>query len=586
MQIYLSQVIFFNRSPIPKLELTFNKSEVAVFTGVNGRGKTTILSHIVDAFYEMTKHHFTDISENVNSYYRVSSGLDHLDASQPSLVYMRFKADEHEIDYVDLRGPCTLEQYAAAIDKIENAIPFAGDLERHITTAGNGKVVSSNLTKELAIKIFSSNITAYFPSYRYEIPSYLNTPYQERLSFKKNSKFTGRLDRPLEIAATLGDVANWLMDVVLDMSTAPEASHKLFNSLNTIITNTISSKGLGTLRFGIGGRHLGGSRIQILQMQQGVLDKTVYPTIFRLSSGESALLCIFAELLRHADVMNTGGNLLDATGIVLIDEIDKHLHIKLQKEVLPALLHMFPNIQFIVSAHSPFLGMGLAEHLADRSHMIDVQTGLAITPSTDPQYVEVYEMMISENSRFKQMYESVLSQIEFDKQIQLISEGDNISHIKHALSVRAADLLTKIKFIVGAENRSGDMQLKNAFETMSKAKHVGKFLFVWDCDSAPKVDPIVETDSFHKFCFAKNAGNNVAKKGIENVYSENLFTEDLYETKVIEMDYGGAKTERSFNKNRFCEKIEQLADPEAFAGYQPLIDKLRILLEPISIVES
>ena len=40
---------------------------------------------------------------------------------------------------------------------------------------------------------------------------------------------------------------------------------------------------------------------------------------------------------------------------VLIDEIDAHLHISLQKLILPFLIESFPSIQFIVSTHSPFV---------------------------------------------------------------------------------------------------------------------------------------------------------------------------------------------------------------------------------------
>ena len=42
-------------------------------------------------------------------------------------------------------------------------------------------------------------------------------------------------------------------------------------------------------------------------------------------------------------------------GIAIIDEIDVHLHISLQKKVLPFLIKAFPKIQFIVSTHSPFV---------------------------------------------------------------------------------------------------------------------------------------------------------------------------------------------------------------------------------------
>ena len=45
----------------------------------------------------------------------------------------------------------------------------------------------------------------------------------------------------------------------------------------------------------------------------------------------------------------------DKEGIVLIDEVETHLHIELQKKIMPFLTSFFPNIQFIVTTHSPFV---------------------------------------------------------------------------------------------------------------------------------------------------------------------------------------------------------------------------------------
>jgi AAA15 family ATPase/GTPase len=45
----------------------------------------------------------------------------------------------------------------------------------------------------------------------------------------------------------------------------------------------------------------------------------------------------------------------DLEGIVIIDEIETHLHVDLQKKILPFLTDFFPKIQFIVSTHSPFV---------------------------------------------------------------------------------------------------------------------------------------------------------------------------------------------------------------------------------------
>lgn len=575
MKIHLSEILIINRAPFSSLRISMNESDIAVLTAINGRGKTTVLSHIVDAFYEMTKHHFSDIAERAEDYYRISSNLDSLDSTRPSLVYLRFIAEDQKIDYIDLRGPCTKEDYEISIS-LDNPINFETQLAKPLELSGNIKYVTKNLSKELANNIFPKNVTTYFPAYRFEIPSYLNKPFQERLVFSTNTRFTGRLDKPFEVYTSLPTIANWLMDVVLDIRQGNGTSQNLFKSLNTIITNALSSKNFGAVRFGVGPRQMSSTRIQI--MQDIPESQTIYPSIFRLSSGESALFCIFAEILRHADSAAATDNLAELSGIVLIDEVDKHLHIKLQKEVLPKLFSLFPKIQFIVSSHSPFLNMGLAELLPDRSRVIDIHSGLTIAPSTDPQYQEVYEMMINENTRFKSLYESVLAQIDVDKQLQILSEGKNYEHIKKALSILAPDILGKIKLINGAEDKSGDQQLKNVFEIMSKANHSGNFLVVWDCDSSQIAEKVLETHSFYKFCFEKNNKNIFVEKGIENLYSSDLFTPDLYDEKVTNIGYGGTKKENTFNKNRFCEKIKGLTKAEDFSKFQPLVEKIRSLI--------
>ena len=74
---------------------------------------------------------------------------------------------------------------------------------------------------------------------------------------------------------------------------------------------------------------------------------------FALSSGLQAVFKIYSSLLMRTKLANIDPT--ELLGIVVIDEIDVHLHISLQKKVLPFLTKAFPKIQFIVSTHSPFV---------------------------------------------------------------------------------------------------------------------------------------------------------------------------------------------------------------------------------------
>jgi predicted ATP-binding protein involved in virulence len=74
----------------------------------------------------------------------------------------------------------------------------------------------------------------------------------------------------------------------------------------------------------------------------------------QLSDGEKCLLAMTADLARRLALANPAAAApLHERAIVLIDEIDLHLHPAWQRTVLAALLRTFPGCQFLVSTHSP-----------------------------------------------------------------------------------------------------------------------------------------------------------------------------------------------------------------------------------------
>ena len=82
-------------------------------------------------------------------------------------------------------------------------------------------------------------------------------------------------------------------------------------------------------------------------------EKKLAFSISEMSSGYSSYLKIISELLLRMNFISQGN--YDINGICFIDEIEAHLHIELQNKALPLLTKFFPNIQFIVTTHSPFV---------------------------------------------------------------------------------------------------------------------------------------------------------------------------------------------------------------------------------------
>lgn len=96
-------------------------------------------------------------------------------------------------------------------------------------------------------------------------------------------------------------------------------------------------------------------RIQRTPYEDMLIDKNgIKLSILQLSQGEKSLLSLIADIIRRLVLLNPSlGNPLSGDGVILIDEIDLHLHPAWQQKVVPSLLRTFPNIQFILTTHSP-----------------------------------------------------------------------------------------------------------------------------------------------------------------------------------------------------------------------------------------
>ncbi|MBR1740632.1 MAG: AAA family ATPase [Lachnospiraceae bacterium] len=145
----------------------------------------------------------------------------------------------------------------------------------------------------------------------------------------------------------------------------------------------------------------------------------------KLSDGFAAILDIVVDLMIRMEKHLNGRFQFDLPGIVLIDEIETHLHLELQKNVLAFLMNLFPNIQFIVSTHSPFI-LSSAENavIYDLENHTIVKDGLTDLPYDGivRGYFQVDDL--SKNLRNKyERYKKLISQKEIsDDEMEEISK--------------------------------------------------------------------------------------------------------------------------------------------------------------------
>lgn len=96
-----------------------------------------------------------------------------------------------------------------------------------------------------------------------------------------------------------------------------------------------------------------------------------------MSMGYAAVFDIIGDLIMRMESKRR----YDLEGLVLIDEIETHLHVDLQKKIVPILTQLFPNIQFILTTHSPFVLNSTANAVVyDLEKKLLVKDGLTDLP--------------------------------------------------------------------------------------------------------------------------------------------------------------------------------------------------------------
>lgn len=265
-----------------------------------------------------------------------------------------------------------------------------------------------------------------------------------------------------------------------------------------------------------------------------------------LSSGEKILFALVGLLYK----MQVNQELPE---LVLFDEVDASLH--------PSMIKMFIRIiqtiliengsNVIIVTHSPTtIALSPEEAIyvmqkngTDRLEKKSKQDALTIL-------TEGFATL-DEGLRF-------VDQI-LNNKISIISEGKNTLFIQKACELMG---YTNINIVNNIEDISGKSQLKTLFDFFCRIQHDNIVFFVWDCDVSYALQ---SSNNTYPYIFQLNANNQIAKKGIENLFPEELFANF---TKTISLP--GKDPIKEFYEHgkrdfeRFVLERNQLSDFENF----------------------
>lgn len=415
--MYLKDIAIKNIGPIEEFSvgLPFKENgdpRPVIFVGENGAGKTILQSQIIDALYEIGRSLFDDVGKQRGlgwSYYKVSGGINLQTGKDKGFSLLKFVDNENQtLEYFDKVGEVKKQDFRSCIIDFSLSPNEKSDNQKQVTNIDNKK---EKLQNE-----WIQGVHFYQPAYRYEEPFWKNDPFIDRARFEDKRRFSELLGKELEIISSTKENKSFLMDLVLDFTNNPKNTidRTTWININNILRKI---KKRDDVRFGVGPR--AGYRVSIVEQDSdGSVKKQLLPSIDNLSLGESILLNLFINIIRHGD--NPPKNLGEIQGIVAIDEIDVHLHTDLQNSVLPELIELFPKIQFIITTHSPLFLLGMKKTFGEEGFEVrNMPKGELITTERFSEFENAYNVL-KETEKFE---DEVKKQVEQNKKPILLIEG-------------------------------------------------------------------------------------------------------------------------------------------------------------------
>ena len=169
-------------------------------------------------------------------------------------------------------------------------------------------------------------------------------------------------------------------------------------------------------------------------------------SIAQLSEGEKCVLAMTGDLARKLAIANPSReNPLEGEGVVLIDEVDLHLHPSWQGRMMPLLFRTFPNIQFIVTTHSP----KVLSEIKDEANIFEIyQDGNAINvrKQNPMNGWDINHIMHTDilNEKTQKLIDEIYNCIEnenFDQAEELVDQLAKITDEMNVEVVRARTLI-------------------------------------------------------------------------------------------------------------------------------------------------
>lgn len=338
--MYLEKLKLHNFRCYEKLEIDFNR-QLTVLVGKNGSGKTTVLEAIAIALGTWF------VGFNIVNAKGINKRTDPL-----RKAYQIGATDD-----VQTQFPVEIEAWGKIEESKDQILHWKRELYTPtgtMTTKDAKEIVEYAAEYQKAISEGRTDI--YLPMVAYYGTGRLWDYHRQKRAdvFKVSSRTNGYIDC-LDGTANVKLMMDWFQIMTINKYQRQEENLESNPELDTVylamekcLTN-LSGYSDVKIRYNMG--------TQELDVYYSEQDKQrMRIPLNQLSDGYKGMISLVADIAYRMATLNPqlGTEVLSkGDGVVLIDEVDLHLHPAWQQKVIDNLMNIFPKVQFIVSTHAP-----------------------------------------------------------------------------------------------------------------------------------------------------------------------------------------------------------------------------------------
>lgn len=525
--------------PISVIDITpsFNQDgtpKPLIIVGKNGMGKSILISNIVDSFFEFGNQAYRDVVETKGTtslYFKITSNGQIMLGKRSMICYLEYKNDctspSPDVYYSYYQSRSNNKKTSTQI--IDDDISYFNN-KYGFKKVKKDKEKDYTSDKDKFHNEFKKNVFVYFPPERFFVPYWMGSAYStshDYGSINLQKFFIGDLNKPIIACDETKANTRWLIDILVDAkqtvtvssgdvmpSEKDNKSILACNESKESVEKVMSCILNQDIVLGLNLRNMGNSRIAIKSANNG---SYIVPTIDALSTGQMLLINVFLTIIRYAESydLNSSIDLHRIKGIVVIDEVELHLHSDLQGSVLPRLIQMFPKVQFIITSHSPLFLLGMQHVFTDDGFdIVEMPDGKHIKAESFSEFRKAYDMVAS-TQLYREDIAKIIKEIEDkNEKALIITEGSSDwKHMKRAWNKlkdypKYAPLKDAFVFLEyepphaqphsTREIQMSDSELVTLCKGTAKLPHRGKIIFICDADNTKVTKDLYDNNKPYK----------------------------------------------------------------------------------------